>query len=392
MERQATTIEEELKRLKKHAPRPDYLARKRELYSAQVTEFASMLKSAVKKALEQEASSDIANTWLDEATQALKAILPELPEGLELSQEFKDAAARVQQGLNKQFLKDALKPSEEEINDHTRELAQCVLANWFSILEQAKHDNGTETQALSGNAMPIGVDDKALYEGVEAFVLPVNIVASEFTNYLDSLKQKGPVVELAPALYLVHKGKQNYLASSEKVSQNLITVQSQPVDKQVPIKVPTKVDLYTPKPEIAKLVDKQMERQVAIAVAQKAMQELNPYRIDRCKYHNLKVEKRKVQSLISKDTSLSRRISAAAVTYAISSATSKNTVGIDPKVEKLICQNQKVRRIFNISVQLAKQALAMRKARKLKGQMKIETDEDARAGPLSNSRSRPYVS
>lgn len=412
MERQTTTIEDELARLKEHAPEPDYLTRKNKLYNAQVTEFASMLKPAVKIALEKEASSSIADTWLDNAQQVLKTILPELPKGIELRQEFKDAAARVRRELNEQFLKEALKPSEKEIGNHTRELAQCVLANWFSILEQAKYDNVGETQVLNDNAMPRGVDHEALYEGVEAFVLPVSTVASKFMNYLDSLKQKGSVVELAPALYLVHKGEQNYLASSKDAGQNLAAAQSQLIDKQILTEAPASREAWhTSKSQIAKLMDKQMEKQVARAAAYKATQELGIYPRNhraaelskemfprqyswlgqlvvtsaqreegtknmgksmnaiganvahRPLYYTLARIPRtaEAQSLTSEQERLLSRISAAAVGYAISAATSKNntdTGGIDfAKIWKFIRQNPEVLRVFNISVRTTKQAL-----------------------------------
>lgn len=292
MSKDFSNIEQELARLKERAPSPNYLSRKRELYNKQVGDFASRLEPDVKKALDQEASSDIAEEWLDEATQMLKSIIPELPPGLEQRQEFKDAAARVRKGLTEQFLKDALKPSADEIGSHTRELAQCVLANWFSILEHAKHDHTGETQELSANAMPKGVDHKAVYEGVKAFAVPVEIVASKFTNYVDSLVQKGPVVELAPDLYLVQKGQQKYLANSEKVALDLAAIQSK--DKSRDQVGPRVLDLFAPVDEFLapclrsspglfwrtrkraismSWMDEKMEQQLAKFVAYQATQE-----------------------------------------------------------------------------------------------------------------------
>ena len=162
MSRKATSIEHELDQLKKRAPAPDFLSRKRSLYFKQVSDLASLLKPEVNRELGREASSDIATEWLELAKQALTSIAPELPQGLEQRREFKDAEEQVHKGLTEQFLKDALKTSEDEVDSHTRELAQCVLSNWISILEHAKQDNLGKTLSLSPNALPDSVDRNAI--------------------------------------------------------------------------------------------------------------------------------------------------------------------------------------------------------------------------------------
>ncbi|MCI0627699.1 MAG: hypothetical protein L0387_39620 [Acidobacteria bacterium] len=267
-------MEKELERLRKRAPAPDYLRRKRELYSKQVSDFASLLKPEVRRELEQEPSSEIAKEWLDQAKQALKFIAPELPHDLLQSKELWDATELVRKGLSEQFLQEAIKPSTNEIDSHAHELAQCVLANWFSILEHTKQDNPGKVLSLTANAMPVGVDLSATFEGVQAFVVPVKAVASKFMEYLESLREAGTVVELAPALYLAQKRGKMHLAGSEEEARRFVS--TVPFIDWV---LSTLRGIFgrTHKPAIAaSAMDEQMERSLAVAAAYIATQKSYP--------------------------------------------------------------------------------------------------------------------
>ena len=221
MTRTPTTIEEEMERLRAGAPARDYLARKAELFEGQVSQLAGRLEPDVKVWLEREASPELAKEWVDEATHALNAIAPELRE-LEQRQEFRDALARVQSELSGQVLRDVIRPTDDEIHGHARELAQCVLANWLSSLEHAKQDNPGKALSLSANGLPRGVGHTAVLEGVEDFVVPVKTVALAFNAYRDALKQSGPIVELAPSLYVAQKSGDAYLVDSEEAARQLV--------------------------------------------------------------------------------------------------------------------------------------------------------------------------
>jgi len=226
MSRDPTSISDELERLRAGAPPADYLARKGKLFDAQVSGLADRLQSDVRASLEREASSGIAGEWVEEAVQALKAIAPELPGQFEQRPKFQEAASRVRAELSERVLRDLIKPGDEEIRTHARELAQCVLANWFAALEHAMQDDPGSFLELSANGLPADVDHNAVLEGIEDFAVPANTVAGAFREYLDALKQSGQVVELAPDLYLAHKGTDTFVAGSPQTARRLVAPES----------------------------------------------------------------------------------------------------------------------------------------------------------------------
>lgn len=286
MTRQATTEDEEYERLKALAVKPEYKNRKRELFAQQASDFAGMLEPEVRQGLEQEASSEVAEEWIGEARGALGGIL-ELPQGWEQTKEFKEAANRVQQGLTEQFCRDALKPSEDEIKSHARELAQCVLANWISILEHAKQDHAGQALRLSANGIPVSVKFEDLYKGVEAYAVPLDNVTRHFQQYLGSLRKTKDVVELAPSLFLAQTTEQMYLASSADEAEGLVAktaVKDEVPDAILLLKrvydviapyLDTTPGLFWRSRRVAPVMafmDKEMEQHLAMAAAHSALE------------------------------------------------------------------------------------------------------------------------
>ena len=229
MSREPTSVDAELARLRTQQPAGDYLVRKGAIFDRQVAEFASVLKPEVQAALKAESCSEVAAEWIAEARRGLATLVPELPDGLELREDFKQAAQQLQADLRRNLETSVLEPGEEEIEEHAHELAQCVLGNWFAILEHAKQDHPGRALSLDFCGLPTTVERQSVYEGIEAFVVPRPDVTSKFEGYVRGLDREGQAVELAPDLYLVVRDGQRYMAPSAKVADELLRPRSKMV-------------------------------------------------------------------------------------------------------------------------------------------------------------------
>jgi hypothetical protein len=227
MAREATTEEDELRRLRSLAVTPEYKESKSGLFAQQVTDLSRLLEPEVRHALKEEAQHEIAKEWAEEGRAALGA-LADLPENWEESREFQAAMASVRADLAEHFMQDtALEPPESEIQSHSAELAQCVLANWLSLLEHAKQDAGSRDIELTAEALPKSATATKMYEGTEAFVLKQDTVKGKFSEYLATLteaagKSARGIVPLAPSLVLVKIDNEMHLTSSLQAAEKLV--------------------------------------------------------------------------------------------------------------------------------------------------------------------------
>jgi hypothetical protein len=238
-----TSLAKELERLRARAAPPDYLGKKRDLFLNQAGELARLLRPSVERHLSDEAAGDVADEWLQMAKGVLASLAGESGAPLRDRPRFDAAAALVRKELNDEFLRKALRPSAEEIESHTAELAQCVLGNWFSLLEHAKQDAGKAvalTPVGAPQAAPIG----ALWEGIDAFAVPQGEVADAFKRFFDASVAKG-VQEIAPSLYLASRGADSFVAGSLEEANRIAAPPPQP---QRPRPKPLGVDWLFPVP------------------------------------------------------------------------------------------------------------------------------------------------
>jgi len=226
MARETTTEDAELKRLQSLAVSPDYKERKSRLFAQQVAALAELLEPEVRRGLKKEVQGQIADEWVEEGRAALSGALAESPKDWLESREFLVAIKSIRDDLARYFgqgalMQNALEPNESEIQSHTAELAQCVLANWLALLEHAKQDADSNPVALTANALPESIEPAEMYEGTEAFVLEQSTVGEKFNEYLDTLT-KLTVAELAPSLVLATTEKGMWLTSSIEEAEELV--------------------------------------------------------------------------------------------------------------------------------------------------------------------------
>src|SRR5436309_1812786 len=226
MARETTTEDAELKRLQSLAVSPEYRERKSRLFAQQVAALAKLLEPEVRRGLKEEVQDQIAKEWVEEGRAALSGALAKSPKDWLESRDFRAAIAGIRDDLAKYFkqnalMQNALEPRESEIQSHTAELAQCVLANWLSLLENAKQDADSKPVALTDDALPQSVERAEMYEGTEAFVLEQDTVVEKFSEYLANLT-KSTVVELAPSLVLAATEMGMWLTSSIQEADNLV--------------------------------------------------------------------------------------------------------------------------------------------------------------------------
>jgi hypothetical protein len=211
MARSSTTESAEYRRLASLAILSDDKILKRTLFAIFVDDFVTQLLPDVKSALESEASSAIADEWIREATDAIKTLVPELPADLDQQSEFQCAVDRTREELTAAFCKDVLKPSNEEIRRECIELAQCVLANWFALLEHAVEDaSSEEALPLNANGIPETRSLDDLYGGVEAFAVSRDKLSTLFDTFLTSRLAVGEIRPLAPQLILARRSEREF--------------------------------------------------------------------------------------------------------------------------------------------------------------------------------------
>lgn len=223
MTREATSIDLELERLRRDSGSAvTTFERRRALFDPQVNELATRLMPRVRAALTEESASEVAQEWLGQARSGLASLMSGLLPGLEVREEYKVAAQKLQEELGRHLRAATIEPTDAEIDTHAHELAQCVLANWLTLLEHAKQDLPRQVLHLGSTALPETVAPDAIYEGIEAFVVPQPEVASAFMDHLAALQKSGAIIELAPELYLVFRDGQRLLAPSEQQARALV--------------------------------------------------------------------------------------------------------------------------------------------------------------------------
>lgn len=215
-------LQTELERLR-GLLRPDRaaFAERQELHERHVCAFANQLSPAVRLALEQEGSAEVAAAWIGDARRMLTqwagmpthtGSQPGLPTDL-------DAARRLQEELTAALLPEACEPSEGEVADHSRELAQLLLSNWFSLLEHALQDHKVGLLPLDFDALPPQTLPSAVLDGCEAFALPPLAAAKALREFQQGLAKEGEVVSLSPTLHLLRTRNEWHLARSTQLAQ-----------------------------------------------------------------------------------------------------------------------------------------------------------------------------
>jgi hypothetical protein len=229
MARDETSEAAEYELLMRQTVSPEFKSLKASLFAQFVAVFSDQLRRVVKASLESESTSEIANEWIAEATSALHFVLPELPADLENRAEFQRAAELTRKNLTEHFCRDVLIPSAEEIQRESTELAQCILANWFTLLEHAKADVAEIPDAtinvmrLTVNAIPATRESDDLFQGAEAFAVSRDEISALFRDFIASQVARDAFVQLAPELYLARRNDESlFMARTEEAARNLV--------------------------------------------------------------------------------------------------------------------------------------------------------------------------
>jgi hypothetical protein len=210
MARQLTTEADVLQHLSSQAISPADMAVKTGLFVGFVHDFATRILVPVRSGLEAESTSTIADEWIQEATSALRTLGPDSSGDFEQDPDFQQAAQRIRQELDEQLCREMLRPSEEDIRRESQELSQCLMGNWFSLIEHAKQDQQPKSVHLDTHGVPANYSLDDLLRGIEAFpVARVELVA-KFHEFLDACFADGQAKQLAPDLFLTRLPDNTY--------------------------------------------------------------------------------------------------------------------------------------------------------------------------------------
>lgn len=92
--------------------------------------------------------------------------------------------------------------SNDEVTEHSTDLARLLISNWFGALEDAVQAQPDEAVKLEYRAFPPSASAGVVTEGCEAFALPAEQAISLVFEYQKSLAGSGQVVELSPIVSL----------------------------------------------------------------------------------------------------------------------------------------------------------------------------------------------
>jgi hypothetical protein len=210
MARQPTTEADILRHLSSQAISPEDQALKSKLFHEFVDDFAVRALAVIRSGLESESTSAIADEWIEEATIAIRTLAPDSSGDLERDPDFVRAAEWMRKELNEQLCRDMLKPSEEEIRRESVELAQCLMANWFSLLERAKRNEASNQVHLEASGVPKEYSTSDLLKGVEAFPVARDEVMDKFLEFLHARFSEGKTAQVAPGLFLTRQFDDTY--------------------------------------------------------------------------------------------------------------------------------------------------------------------------------------
>jgi hypothetical protein len=163
-------------------------ARESEIISRHVAGVFDRIVEQVGRSLAAEsAPSQASEQWIDAAYRALLAELP----GEVIDTHSADLlAARI---AAKKSLRTSLEqhvpfglPDEGQVNEHAREVAQCVVSNWLALINRAVRRARREDRelVLESNWLPSGNTDADLSLGLDAFAVDPAFVVNELRSHL----------------------------------------------------------------------------------------------------------------------------------------------------------------------------------------------------------------
>ena len=207
-EKTAETIESILQDMNEGAVSDEFLREEEDLFRCRVIEFANLITDDVRTALTAGSMDEVAREYVDAAVVLLGdsgtgAQEPVAQTDIFSSAALRSAAESIRKEIAEEFRKGNLAPDLAEIEDHTIELAQCVLSNWLALLQKAKRLQADQTVpiALSTEALPRNVfATSSLFEGIDAFALPLDIVEKKFTQFLEEIEQPAMLAQLRSKL------------------------------------------------------------------------------------------------------------------------------------------------------------------------------------------------
>ena len=197
------------------------LAREQALFDAQVNLLGGLLKPLVADALRAEVAQVAADEWIEQASTALSVALSE-DERPSDDERLRNAQRELKERLKKELSTD-LVPDRSEIETHTCELAQCVLSNWFSLLQDALDSQVQTTDGarvrLDAKGLPDAASEQVLLEGTLAFALDPEVVLKTFLTYYRSLQ----TVQLSPYIYFNSQGERKFVSTAQCDEERVAT-------------------------------------------------------------------------------------------------------------------------------------------------------------------------
>jgi hypothetical protein len=211
----------------------EFLKREEKSFHTLVVLFADLVRDDVARELQRQPLEEVSKGFVD----AAHVLLGHKPSAD--NTELRAASEFVQSQIAEELGKGIAAPDAEEIQDHVYELSQCLLGNWFAILQKANRLRmpSMHSLRLNANALPLNVfASSLLFQGLELYVLSNDLVEARFKAFLEKISQASffqsvtaflrrstfKAIELAPDLVLVSGGKDVwYLTSSPQEAEAL---------------------------------------------------------------------------------------------------------------------------------------------------------------------------
>jgi hypothetical protein len=222
--RAETSVEDEHALLQRVGKTAEFLRERSDTFQSLCRSFALILAEDVEAALTAESQGDVAKQWVEDAISALRVNVPELALELEGRSDFIAAADTVARELEKGLPSHAVKPSSNEVAEHSAEFAQAVISNWLFILRKCKREHEARPIELNSMCLPMRSAGRALTVGADAFAVPVKVAESRFKSFVDELRNGKSIVRIAPDVFLAKSHDQWYALESKNAAEQVAGV------------------------------------------------------------------------------------------------------------------------------------------------------------------------
>jgi hypothetical protein len=207
------------------------IAEESRLFRKVVDNFCARILPRVAKDLTHKTSDTVSKEWTDSAFAVLNdLLLSHEAEGTQQHRELETAREELRLQLKEEIGQEIPCPSKDECLEHATELAQCIVANWVTLIRLARRNRAVRgVLELPNDALPKGATIDQLSRGLDGFAVEPEAVLSAFNDFLKDAAQQGMAIGKDLTLYNYN----NQLVVGSRIELDTLTGQEEEASKLI---------------------------------------------------------------------------------------------------------------------------------------------------------------